>query len=115
MAARLTDRQKALRLIPEKQFQRDIQKLLDIHGWTSYHAADNIPRGGWIANIRPGFPDLTAVRAGRLIFAELKTETGRVSPAQLDWHEQLRAAGVEVFIWRPSDMEEILKVLVQHW
>jgi hypothetical protein len=43
--------------------------------------------------------------------AELKTQTGRVSPEQQQWLALLDAAGVETHLWRPSDLDEVLAVL----
>lgn len=62
----------------------------------------------------PGFPDLVLLKGSRIIYAELKTQGGRVSPAQRDWLEGLQAAGHEVHVWRPSDwfdggIEEVLR------
>lgn len=60
-----------------------------------------------------GFPDLCLVRDKRLIFAELKSSKGKVSPEQYDWLEALgKAGGIEVYTWRPTDrtlIEEILE------
>ena len=60
-----------------------------------------------------GFPDLVLARKGQLIFAELKAERGRVSKAQEEWMAQLRWAGtgVHVYVWKPSDWDEIVEVL----
>ena len=47
------------------------------------------------------------IRADRLrLEAELKRETKQPSQAQLDWLAALEAAGVEAYIWRPSDWRE---------
>jgi hypothetical protein len=52
------------------------------------------------------------VRPPRLVFAELKSETGTVKPAQAEWLDVLRAVpGLEVYVWRPGDMDEIARVL----
>jgi hypothetical protein len=53
-----------------------------------------------------GYPDLHLVsaRRGRSIFAELKTMRGVVSPDQLLWLNDLRAVGVEAYVWRPIDL-----------
>jgi len=68
-----------------------------------------------------GFPDLVLVRDGRLIFAELKAEKAKKpSEAQLEWidaleHHDTRGIMQEhhygVFVWRPSDWDEIEEVL----
>lgn len=57
-----------------------------------------------------GWPDLALCRE-RLIFAELKTERGKLTEQQTYWIERLRAAGQTVFVWRPSDWPEIEKEL----
>ena len=52
------------------------------------------------------------MRPPRLVLAELKTEKGKVSPAQVAWLERLeQCAGVEVYLWRPSHRDEIERVL----
>lgn len=51
----------------------------------------------------PGWPDDQLLGTG-LIFAELKTETGKVSAAQADMLAALAAAGQRVYVWRPSDL-----------
>ncbi len=57
-----------------------------------------------------GFPDRVLVR-DRVIFAELKREKGVVTDAQRDWLDGLAAAHAEVYLWRPSDLDEIAKIL----
>lgn len=59
----------------------------------------------------PGFPDLVIMqglndprRPARLIFAELKSDTGRLRVPQHDWLRGLqRIPGIEVYVWRPDD------------
>lgn len=56
----------------------------------------------------PGFPDLTLARAGRVIFAECKSQRGALEPDQAGWRDALTADGhdaaaVEWYLWRPSD------------
>lgn len=48
--------------------------------------------------VKAGWPDMLIVKGGRLYGLELKTETGRVSPAQVAAHEALRAAGAEIAV-----------------
>lgn len=88
----------------EASFQGALIEYAEVMGWKTYHTRDS--RGS-----TAGYPDLTLVRDNRLIFAELKTETGRVSPAQRDWIEALSAAGAEVHIWRPTDWNDITETL----
>lgn len=68
-------------------------------------------------------PDRTACR-DRIIFVELKRElTGRKSEdakrqpsdAQIAWLDRLASADGEVYLWRPSDLDEIARVLSTRW
>lgn len=101
----------------EAELQRSVIELARLLGWRVYHTRDS--RGS-----AAGFPDLCMVRAGDLIFAELKTEKGKLSPAQCEWWALLgrvaeRCAycdhyanefpteppehGVRSFVWRPAE------------
>lgn len=111
MPRRLTDRERLLRAVTEASFQRQVEALLTGYGWRWYHAPDNRPSNGFVQNVRAGFPDIVAVRGDRMIFAELKRETGKVSPAQEEWLAALQAAQAEVYVWRPRDVEEISRIL----
>jgi VRR-NUC domain len=62
------------------------------HGWRTPVAADG---AGW--------PDLTIVGRGRVIFAELKAERGRTSDEQKDWLAWLSDAGATATVWRSAD------------
>lgn len=118
MPARLTPEQRALRAITERQWQGTVEKLMTAHGWTWWHAPDNRPivaKSGrrYVQNVRAGFPDLLAVKGAWIIAAELKRETGKTTEEQDDALAKLAAAGVETFVWRPSDLAEIRVVLAQ--
>jgi VRR-NUC domain len=73
----------------------------------------HVGNGGWRSpieaaifkslGVRPGVPDLILVRNGKTYGLELKTATGRLTAAQLDCHEQLRAAGAEVGVAHSLD------------
>ena len=71
-------------------------------GYLCYHTRDS-------RRSNPGFPDLCMVGNKRLIFAELKSETGKVTLEQQDWLNRLdvierKTKGVVVArLWRPSD------------
>jgi hypothetical protein len=57
-----------------------------------------------------GWLDLTFVR-DRLVVAELKSESGRIRPEQEAWLAALKKAGVEAYLWRPSDWKTIEQTL----
>lgn len=65
-------------------------------GWRSQAA---LKSSGFSA----GWPDLEIVWQGRAYFLELKSEKGRVSPAQAECHAGLIAAGAHVAVVRSLD------------
>jgi hypothetical protein len=93
----------------EAQWQRTVDDLLHAFGWRAIHIRDG--RRQDVA----GFPDVLAVRDARLLAAELKTQRGRLTPDQRTWLEALRAAGVETYVWRPADVEDVERALRRHW
>lgn len=114
-----TNRMKLLEQITERQFQTQVEQLLDLYGWRWYHAPDNKPvtsKTGkkYVQNIRAGYPDICAVRNlpnRRLIYMELKRERNyKVSDDQKAWMDDL-APHAEVYVFHPSDMEKIRQVL----
>lgn len=91
--------------INEKTFQRQIEDLCKTFGWKYYHTFNS-------QFSVSGFPDLVMVRE-RVVYAELKSDTGKVSVKQQEWIDALRAAGEEAYIWFPKDFDEAARVLVQ--
>jgi len=91
--------------ITEKEFFEQIRDLAKLFGWKLYHT--------WRSIHSPaGYPDCTLTRDGRLVIAELKTETGQPTPEQYFWLVELsKVPCAEVYLWRPSQIEEIAKVL----
>ena len=57
-----------------------------------------------------GWPDLELVR-DRILHVELKRELGELEDEQKEWRKHLIAAGAEYYVWRPSDMDEVIAVL----
>ena len=80
----------------EKQLQAAIVQMARLLGFSCWHQFDS-------RRSDPGWPDLTCARGRRLIFAELKTERGRVRPDQIACLEALERTGAEVYVWRPAD------------
>ena len=108
----------------EAQFQRSVIELAQLNGWKVAHfrKAQN-GKGAWrtaVAADGAGFPDLVLAR-DRVIFAELKTDKGRVRPEQRAWLDALtcagvnthRAASVETVVWRPRDWNDIQETLTR--
>lgn len=127
---RLTAEERALRAVPERDFQRQVTDLAELLGWTWCHWRPlRNGRGIWQVPVEgplgKGWPDLTIVRArdGRLIFAELKREDQdpsadqvavleQLAPLAGDWTRHLADRGgynvpalrLDVHVWRPSDL-----------
>lgn len=94
--------------VTEAQFQKSVLELAARTRWHSYHPPANVKfvnRDGLpsVQRISSGWPDLTLARPPELLFAELKSARGRLSPAQHFWIELLRSCGQEVHVWRPED------------
>jgi hypothetical protein len=95
----------------EKEFQARVTAYAEARGWVVYHTYDS-------RKSQKGFPDLVLVRGppsspARLIFAELKSETGKERKEQAEWRRLLEWVGgnVEAYLFRPSDWPKILEVL----
>lgn len=57
-----------------------------------------------IKGCEPGTPDVEVMLSGgRVVWLELKTATGRVTPTQAAWHERARAMGHTVHVVRTVD------------
>lgn len=84
----------------EKEFQSDIVKAAKMLGWLCFHPYRS-------TRSEPGFPDLVLVR-DRVIYAEVKTATGRLSMHQKAWLHALEAAGQEAYVWRPADWPDAI-------
>ena len=98
----------------EADFQRQVIDLARLYGWRCAHfrPAQN-SHGQWrtpVAADGKGFPDLVLVR-DRVVFVELKAARGRATPEQREWLAALRHAGVEAYLWRPRDFDDLHDVL----
>ena len=91
-------------MITEAQFTQQIRDLAIITGWRFYHTWNS-------RNSAAGYPDITLCRGSRLIMVELQTDIGKVTKAQQDWLDALKATGIEVYCWRPRDFDGIVETL----
>ena len=102
---------KNAKTITERIFQDQIRTLALMNGWQFFHPSPGQVRPGVWRSDGKGYPDITLAHESRgLIFAELKTNDGKASPEQLTWLKAL-APYAEVYIWRPSDLDDIAKRL----
>ncbi len=96
-----------IREIREKEFQQMIVDLARYTGWRYFHAWNSMHSAA-------GWPDLALAKDGRLLFIEVKSARGKVSPAQQEWLAALRLVpGVEVYVWRPAQWPEIEQTLMR--
>ena len=90
--------------LTEKEFQAQLVDLAKTLGFRCYHP--------WLSiRSERGWPDLALFKPGRFLLAELKTDKGKVSDRQTEMLADLKAAGVEVHLWRPADFDAIVEVL----
>lgn len=80
----------------EAQLEREVRRLLKERGLYGYHTHDS--RGS-----ESGWPDWVIV-GRRILYRELKSTDGQLSPAQSRWRNLLVAAGSDWAVWRPADL-----------
>lgn len=98
-------RKAVMESVTEAEWLGFVTTLARTLGHDVYHTHDS-------RSSTAGFPDLCMVRDGRLIFAELKSERGKVSAAQQEWLDALaKVDGIEVYVWRPSQQDEVIALL----
>lgn len=99
-----------------RPLQKGIIELAHRLGWRVAHTPPIKGEHGWrtaVAADGKGFPDLVLVRE-RVVWAEVKGDSDRMRPEQLDWQTALRLAGQEVYVWTPDDwaggaVEDVLR------
>jgi hypothetical protein len=94
-----------LRAASEDDIQAAVVQHLNVRGLRGL-VAFAVPNGGARSRVEAaimkstgtvaGVPDLAIVSGGRFYSLELKTEMGRLSPAQIAMQERLRGAGANV-------------------
>jgi len=87
----------------ERDWMAKVIETAQWYHWRLYHTHDS-------RRSEAGFPDLVLVR-DRIVFAELKSERGRLTFDQRKWLDALAAAGAETYVWRPTDWDDVLACL----
>ena len=102
----------ARRARPEQQLQRSLVQHLTLRAvpgvWWCH-----VPNGGARTaiegaifrslGVQAGAPDLILIREGQAHGLELKADGGRLTPAQADCHQRMRAAGARIAVARGID------------
>jgi VRR-NUC domain len=102
--------------VSEAELQAFVVRTARLLGWRVFHPKFSIGSDS-------GWPDLTLVspEQQRVVFAELKREgrwptrtrlvNGRLRQGQAAWLETLMEAGQEVYLWWPSDRDDVATIL----
>lgn len=107
----------ALMPLSERVWQEQVVQLAELHGWQWAHWRAARTEHGWrtpvSGTLGEGFPDLLLIheRDRRLLLVELKSDTGRLSAPQQYVHACLKAAGLDVHVWRPRDWDQVVATL----
>jgi hypothetical protein len=83
----------------------DLCRLLGIR--TAHFRPAQSKTGRWLTAVQgdgKGYPDLTLVGAGGVLFRELKAAKGVLSPDQKLWLAALTEGGADAGVWRPADL-----------
>lgn len=86
----------------EAELQRLVEQACARLGLLCYHTYDS-------RRSEPGYPDCTIV-GSRIIFRELKSRDGKLSPEQQRWGSRIERAGGDWAVWRPADWSSIVIV-----
>ena len=118
--ARRARREAAMTVAPklsEAQFSRQVMDLALVLGWSFVHFRPAQTQRGWRTPVQgplgKGWPDLFLARQRdhRVMVAELKSDTGKVTDEQRDVLNLLAWCGLEWHIWRPADFDAIAEIL----
>lgn len=91
----------------EDQLQAAVIELCKLRGVLVHHCRPAQLRSGrWGAPIQgdAGFVDLVLAGRERVLFRELKSDFGRLAPAQSVWSARLQQAGADWALWTPRDL-----------
>lgn len=87
----------------EKAFMDRVIAFAKRNGWLVYHVH-------YSQRSEAGWPDLVLAR-DRIVYAELKAATGKLTVEQCKWMAALMRAGGEFHVWRPGDWPLVARAL----
>ena len=92
-------------VVTEAQWQNTVVEAAQLLGWWVFHDHDSRKN-------QAGFPDLVLIRPPRVMFLELKRETGKLTTAQGEVLGLLEdCPGVESRVARPSNWSSLVEWL----
>jgi len=101
--------------ISETAFSTQVEDLFDRFGWKWMHIKPSIMQSGrWASSMNEGgkgWLDYIALRPPRVVVAELKDASTKMTPEQEEWFRLWGECGIEVYLWRPKHIEEIAEIL----
>ena len=83
-------------MTPETSIKKAIRDYLRLTGWFVFHNLAGL-------GVYPGISDLTAIKDGRVVFIEVKTNRGQQSEKQLLFEDGIRTHGGEYIVARSVD------------
>lgn len=88
-------------------------EVLKLRGWKIHHCRPARTNAGYVTPIQGhvGFPDLVCARRGRVVFVEAKSQKGALSPAQVEWRDELSDGDVEYYVLRPSSLDSFIAIV----
>ena len=106
----------------ERDLKNTIVNFARNCGWLVHHdLPSQRANGSWATATQgdSGYPDLVLVHPGNpnrnvpalIIYAELKTQRGKLTTGQQHWLDALQAAGQTAVVWRPTDLPDVHKKL----
>ena len=100
----------------EDHFTASVKKAAEVLGWKAYHPFSKVLHASKRKRspglrVTPGYPDLTLIRAPRIIFAELKMPGNYPTEAQREWGDEIMGTPAEYYLWRPDHWDDILEIL----
>ena len=84
-------------LMSERDLQATVTGLCDLLRLDHFHVLTS-------KGMRPGWPDLVIIGPRRVLYRELKSETGKLTPDQRRIGSKLINAGCDWAVWRPRDL-----------
>lgn len=109
MTAAIVKPRRTTRSKPEEELQKRILDLCRLYGLHTAHFRPGLTQTGkWrtaVGGDGKGWPDLTIVGPGGVLYRELKSATGSPTAEQKAWFGWLSEAGQDVAVWKPRDWD----------